>query len=169
LTHGRYVIPRVRAWRIEGLTTDVVHDGRLTEVLNFDYWQERDCGRLHLKTLPTMKRTLCSLLVSMSTPRMSPQAHPVLTVATAHTITTLHNNTMMLLVALVIDYFFFMLSGLLMFYSLVHVMQFIGFFHRDEIPWREVLTIGYIVRDVFLYFYIAISLEALLLHALNSG
>ncbi|KAG9606298.1 hypothetical protein KCU77_g180, partial [Aureobasidium melanogenum] len=95
---------------------------------------------------------------------MSPQAHPVLTVATAHTITTLHNNTMMLLVALVIDYFFFMLSGLLMFYSLVHVMQFIGFFHRDEIPWREVLTIGYIVRDVFLYFYIAISLEALLLH-----
>ncbi|KAG9858600.1 hypothetical protein KCU98_g542, partial [Aureobasidium melanogenum] len=67
-------------------------------------------------------------------------------------------------IALVIDYFFFMLSGLLMFYSLVHVMQFISFFHRDEIPWREILTIGYIVRDVFLYVYIFINLVALLLH-----
>ncbi|KAH0323701.1 hypothetical protein KCU74_g8347, partial [Aureobasidium melanogenum] len=67
-------------------------------------------------------------------------------------------------IALIIDYFFFMLSGLLMFYSLVNVMQFIGFFHRDEIPWREILTIGYIVRDVFLYVYIFINLDALLLH-----
>ncbi|KAH0346169.1 hypothetical protein KCU83_g7491, partial [Aureobasidium melanogenum] len=75
---------------------------------------------------------------------------------------------MIVLITLIIGYFFFMLPGLLMFHSLVHTMQSIGFFHRDEIPWRDILTIGYIVRNIFLYFYIMITLEALLLHALNS-
>ncbi|KAH0339549.1 hypothetical protein KCU81_g7177, partial [Aureobasidium melanogenum] len=71
---------------------------------------------------------------------------------------------MTFLIALIIDYFFFMLSGLLMFYSLVHVLHFIGFFHRDEIPWNDIFKIGYIVRDISFCFYIVITLEALLLH-----
>lgn len=57
-----------------------------------------------------------------------------------------------------------MLSGLLMFYSLVHVLHFVGFFHRDEILGNDILTIGYIVRNVFFCFYIMIALDALLLH-----
>ncbi|KAH0365946.1 hypothetical protein KCU65_g5674, partial [Aureobasidium melanogenum] len=70
---------------------------------------------------------------------------------------------MTLIIALIIDYFFFMLPGLLMFYSLVHILHFIGFFNRDEIPWHDVLTVGYFVRDILFCFYIMITLEALLL------
>lgn len=69
-----------------------------------------------------------------------------------------------LLMALMIDYFFFMLSVIVMFLSLVHVLHFIGFFDDGEIPWHEVLTIGFIVRDFFLYLWIMKTLEALLLH-----
>lgn len=77
---------------------------------------------------------------------------------------TLLTKTIWLLIALVIDYFFFMLSGLIMFFSLVLVLHFIGFFGRNDIAWRDVDTIGYIMRDFFLYMWIAITLEALLLH-----
>lgn len=69
-----------------------------------------------------------------------------------------------LLVALIIDCFFFMVSGLIMFYSLVLLLRFFDFFDRDETLWRDIMEIAYMVQDVFLYMWIVMTLKALLLH-----
>ncbi|CAD0095971.1 unnamed protein product [Aureobasidium mustum] len=69
-----------------------------------------------------------------------------------------------LLFALANDCLFFMLSGQVMFASLVLLLFFWGAFdRRGEIPWNAIFETGFMVRDGFLYLYIFMTLEALLL------